>query len=183
MASVLVSNTERVVSSNQAARAAFIEDVAKRLAQREMLFIADVKSKQMSGRQGHLYTNVVTGNLRRKWFNQTIRENQSIKAIVWSTTPYAPGLELQEGEQEASPVRIPEHTVREHYRRVVAHGPAKSKRGKRPQAETLVRSHTVRAHWVLSYKRLRIGQAWQADFIPKMREDINAAVAAHFPVG
>lgn len=182
MATVLVSNTEKVLQASGAARQAFIEDVARRIAQRELLFIADIKSKQMSGRQGDLYTNVVTGMLRRNWFNTTIRQNQSIKAMVWSTTPYAPHLELQDGEQAVSPVQVREHVVGEYYRRTRAQGPAKSKRGKPPQAETLVRAHTVRAHWVLSYKRLRIGQAWQSDFAPKMREDINAAFAAHFPV-
>ena len=183
MASIVVSNTERFIATNQAARAAFIEDVASRMAQQERLFITDIQSKQMSGQKGKLYTNVVTGNLRRKWFNQTIRQNQSVKALVWSTTPYAPHLELQEGESNPAPVRIGEHMVREHYRTVQAQGPARSKRGKRPQGETLVRAHVVRAHWVLSYKRLRIGEAWEKDFIPKMRENITAAMAAHFPVG
>lgn len=182
MASFLISNTGKIVEINRKANAEFLADLAQRLNRSELGFVAEIKSKQMSGQQGKLYTNVITGNLRRKWFNEVVPQNQSVKAMVWSTAPYAPHLELHDGEQAASAIRIPDHTVQEHYRQVRAHGPAKTKRGKAPQASILVRAHTVRAHWQMSYKRLRIGQAWQSDFMPKMRQDITAAVAAHFPV-
>lgn len=165
MASIIVSNTERMVAGNAGARAAFMEDVARRMAQRELVFIADIKSKQMSGQKGNLYTNVITGNLRRKWFNTTIRQNQTITALVWSTTPYAPHL-----EGETGPVRVAEHVVREHTRA-----------GRGGKAH-VVRAHSVRAHWVLRHGRLRIGEAWTRDFIPKMREEIGSAMAKHFPV-
>ncbi len=181
MASFLVSNTGKIVEVGRKASADFLADVARRLLRRELQFIADIKSKQMSGRNGDRGVNVITGNLRRKWFNEVVPQNQHVKAMVWSTTPYAPHLEQQEGRPMAEQVQIAEHTVNEYYRRTRAQGPARSKRGKAPQAETLVKAHTVRAHFVLVRRRLQIGQAWRADFIPKMREDINAALAAHFP--
>jgi phage gpG-like protein len=83
-----------VVAANAAHRAAFMDEVARLFARQESDFINMIKKDQMSySKEGPAMltgTRVQTGKLRRDWYNTNIRQNQSIKAMVWSTTPYAP---------------------------------------------------------------------------------------------
>lgn len=161
MATIIKTNTEQFLQHNQEKRREFIEDVALRMAQGELLFITDIKQKQMSGQRGSLGTNVITDMLRSKWFNTTIRQNQNVKAMVWSTTPYAP---LHE---EGGTFMVPAHGVKEHMR--------KSKNG----VEYNVAAHIVMDHQVVFHKRLRIGEAWEQTFIPNMRKQIDASAAKY----
>ncbi len=157
MPSVIKSNITPFIQGRVQNRAKFLDAVSNRLGRAELLFIGDIKAKQMSGQHGSTGTNVITGMLRRQWYNTTIRQNQSVQALVWSTTPYAP---LHE---DGGIVRIPGHTVRAHMRRG-------KKGGSHP-----VRAHAVASHWVQYHARLRIGEAWERDFVPEMTRIITQA--------
>ena len=89
----LKTNTAEFLAKNTASRNLFLEDVQTRLNRAELFFIGDIQKNQMTGHfgpGGTLGTRVVTGMLRRNWFQKTIIINKKIKALVWTTTPYAP---------------------------------------------------------------------------------------------
>lgn len=85
------TNTEKFLAANRESRVKFLEDVLKKLPAVTVEFVGKIKLEQMSGQQGYRYTNVVTDQLRGDWFTKAeVTSNQSVKAFVWSTTPYAP---------------------------------------------------------------------------------------------
>jgi len=149
---LLFSNTSAFLSNNQAKRAAFLDAVATGMYRAEARFIANIQQNQMSGQRGKLGTNVISDMLRKNWYQTTIKENQSIKAAVWSTTPYAPYLEADE-----HPDGIDIYPKNGKALRWKAGG-----------------------RWFFAKKvhlpaRLRIGEAWRNDFAPDFRAVIDKA--------
>ncbi len=162
MASIVKSNVSLVVSNNQAKRAEFFDGVARAMNRAEMLFISKIQAERMHRQSTGVGTNVRTGMLRRDWFNATIRQNQAIQALVWSTTPYAPEL-----DSEGFYV-VPGHPVAAHTRR------------KKKGGTTVVKAHAVGQYWVHHKNLLQIGVAWEKDFLPLLEKEIVAMAAKTF---
>ena len=153
----LSTNTEAFVSSNAESRRNFLIAISQKLPGAVVSFIGKIQQEQMSGRHGDSGTNIVTNQLRLGW-NQpngeglksvSVDQNQYVKAMVWSTTPYAPY------HENGGTYQVPQHF-------------SMSRNGK---------SFSVRAHPVHYTKRLHIGEAWEADFAPSMVGVINDAAA------
>lgn len=155
MPSIIKSNVSVVVSSNQAKRAAFMDGAANAIYRATNDFKNKIQDERMHRQATGVGTNVVTGMLRRDWFNLAIRENQTIKALVWSTTPYAPI------HEDGGAYEIPGGTVKAFTRK----GGVK------------VRSHWRSGHFVHYKSVLGIGEAWEKDFLPMMEKQLIAMAA------
>lgn len=119
----LTTNTRGFLTTQMKKRTDFMAKAIQLIQQETLYFIARIQRDKMSfPRSGPVQsdgTRVQTGMLRRNWFQSVVAPNQTIKAQVWSTTPYAP----------------------------------------------------------FQSSRLKIGEAWMQDFLPKMRDAINTAFA------
>ncbi len=138
-------NGDKLRAKLEGLRPKFLGALEAKLHNEELVFISGIQQKYMSGggRTSPITpysTRVITGQLRRNWFNQTVAQGQGITARVFTTTPYAP-VHIYGGD----------------FTRNTAWGkPSKS--------------YTV--HYPA---RIRVGEAWQADFVPQFKRAMQAA--------
>jgi HK97 gp10 family phage protein len=67
----------------------YLPNAKRNLERAALVFIGEIQAKQMSGRRGSRYTNVITNTLRRDWFPRVTGSDKDLRVEVYSTTPYA----------------------------------------------------------------------------------------------
>ncbi len=141
------SNLPKFQQATKEKQGEFIAAVQLKLDRLNRFFIGKIQKEQMNFRKDGPPvpngTRVQTGMLKRNWFQQAVVTGQSVKARVWSTTPYAP---LHEN-------------------------------GGTIQRNTAW-GRITKPYKVVYHKRLHIGEAWQASYMPEMRNAINQAFAS-----
>ena len=73
----------------------FLGALGDKLGRMSLQFISDIQTKYMNfgGRKSPIVANgtrVITGMLKRNWFNQLAIDGEKLVCRVFSTTPYAP---------------------------------------------------------------------------------------------
>ncbi len=174
------SNSRQFLQNNKEKQIEFLAEVQVKISALNRLFIGKIQREQMNFPRNNgtkhsgpraFGTRVITGQLKRGWYDQVIMNNQHINARVWSTTPYAPMHENanKDGTPNNGTFQVPAHT-----RRPPADKRSfdiKTKRALQKPSYTIV----VKAHAVHFTKRLHVGEAWQNDYMPAMRVAINKA--------